>query len=455
MPKVDLQKAASLTEEVIRDYHAIIARDRTMALDGVAEMQERMRLRGISYGDRVLCPFLRPFFLSRAEYGYVRDVVKSLKPAFDLVVNRALADARWLDWLGLSDLEKQFFRYEPGFKAASATSRLDSFLTPTSFKFVEYNAECPTGIGYGDVLAEIFSALPTFKEFRKHRKIAHVQALPALLATLVAAYRQWGGRNKPNIAIVDWEDVPTRTEFEIVAEFFDRRGYRTIICDPRHLELRNKKLYRGDFRIDLVYRRVLVDEFLEKLGECIPMAEAYRSGRVCVVNSFRTKVLHKKAIFAALHEDEFLDAMKPETRQAVLEHIPWTRKVADQRVKLNGRQIELLAYIEGNRRKLVLKPNDDYGGRGVVIGWETEQDAWNQHIRKAMDGGYIVQQRVDVRKEPFPDIRENLRLKEMIVDMDPFIFSGRGVVGCLTRLSAGSLCNVTSGGGQVPTFVVG
>jgi hypothetical protein len=40
-----------------------------------------------------------------------------------------------------------------------------------------------------------------------------------------------------------------------------------------------------------------------------------------------------------------------------------------------------------------------------------------------------------------------------VVDLDPFVFNGE-VEGFLTRLSGTSLANVTSGGGQVPAFLV-
>jgi hypothetical protein len=41
----------------------------------------------------------------------------------------------------------------------------------------------------------------------------------------------------------------------------------------------------------------------------------------------------------------------------------------------------------------------------------------------------------------------------MLVDTAPYLFRGR-VSGYLTRLSATGLANVTSGGGQVPAFVI-
>jgi hypothetical protein len=44
-------------------------------------------------------------------------------------------------------------------------------------------------------------------------------------------------------------------------------------------------------------------------------------------------------------------------------------------------------------------------------------------------------------------------MRDMLVDFAPYVFRGR-LAGCLTRLSATGLANVTSGGGQVAAFVV-
>jgi hypothetical protein len=44
-------------------------------------------------------------------------------------------------------------------------------------------------------------------------------------------------------------------------------------------------------------------------------------------------------------------------------------------------------------------------------------------------------------------------MRDFLVDLAPYIFRGR-VAGFLTRLSSTGLANVTSGGGQVPSFVV-
>ena len=44
---------------------------------------------------------------------------------------------------------------------------------------------------------------------------------------------------------------------------------------------------------------------------------------------------------------------------------------------------------------------------------------------------------------------------DRIVDTAPFVFHGRYVDGCLTRVSTRSLVNVTAGGGStVPTMIL-
>jgi uncharacterized circularly permuted ATP-grasp superfamily protein len=106
-----------------------------------------------------------------------------------------------------------------------------------------------------------------------------------------------------------------------------------------------------------------------------------------------------------------------------------------------------------------LKPNDEYGGKGVLLGWEVGEQEWDDALQAAVKdrpGAWIVQERIPVRREVFPQFDQdgNVTMREMLVDFAPYLFRGR-MTGYLTRLSATGLANVTSGGGQVPAFVVG
>ena len=109
-----------------------------------------------------------------------------------------------------------------------------------------------------------------------------------------------------------------------------------------------------------------------------------------------------------------------------------------------------------HKDQLVLKPNDDYGGAGIVLGWEVDGSAWSDAIRKAIAEPFIVQERIGLPSESFPSWADgSLVFADRIVDTAPFVFRGAYADGCLTRVSTATLVNVTAGGGStVPTFVV-
>jgi hypothetical protein len=89
------------------------------------------------------------------------------------------------------------------------------------------------------------------------------------------ATREWGGAaDPPTIAIVDWREVPTWSEFEILRDAFTARGVPTIVCDPRELTFDNEALTCGATRIDLVYRRVLINDIVARSQDCAALLKA-------------------------------------------------------------------------------------------------------------------------------------------------------------------------------------
>jgi uncharacterized circularly permuted ATP-grasp superfamily protein len=173
-----------------------------------------------------------------------------------------------------------------------------------------------------------------------------------------------------------------------------------------------------------------------------------------MANSFRTKLAHKKTGFAILSDPAYHHLFTPEQLSCIRKHIPWTRRVRNERTIYNGEERELLDVVRRERERLVIKPNDDYGGHGVLIGWETDAEEWEEAIRVAIRTPFVVQERVPVRKIVLPMLTAGrLETEEMIVDFNPFLFLNK-VEGGLIRLSASSLCNISSGGGETALLVL-
>ncbi|MEO8649933.1 MAG: hypothetical protein ABI539_12270, partial [Acidobacteriota bacterium] len=342
----------------------------------------------------------------------------------------------------------------------SPTARLDSFLTDGAYSFVELNGESPAGIAYADSATAIFESLPVMKNFSQRYKVHGFKGGPKLLEVLLTCYKEFLGREpdeKPVIAIVDLKDLPTQQEFELFSEYFGSQGINSVICSPDELEFYGGKLYYQSVAIDIVYKRLLLNEYLPIMDEHPALLDAYRSGAVCMVNSFRAKLVHKKAIFAVLTNEDYSHLFSGDELSAIAAHVPWTRKFRNEKTLNRGEQIDLVEWTKNNSSRLVLKPNDDYGGHGIYIGWNSSRSEWDDAIQLALSNGdYLVQERVKTSKEEFPmlfGVEGKWSMIEQLVDLDPLLYNG--VVGsAFTRLSSTELANVSSGGGMVPTFVI-
>jgi hypothetical protein len=436
----------------IDDYHGLLRDDRGLREEIESRFLERMRDANLTFGGRVLCPFPRPNLVSPQAYDHIRGVCRGIFKAIEKV-EALLGEELW-DRVDLTPEERELVAIDSGYKRSSPSARLDSFLTTSKYQFVELNAETPAGIGYAEVLTDIFLDLPIVKEFQKRYVLRRFRARDRVLETLLDCYREAGGREPhPTIAVVDYEEVPTRTEHHMFREFFESKGYPSLVCDPRHLTFEGGKLRHDGRVIDIVYKRLLVNEFLEKVGELQPLLQAARARAFVMMNPFRCKPIHKKAIFAVLTDDAMQSHFTAEERAAIQAHVPWTRRVLEGRTTRDGKSIDLAAFVRENRERLVMKPNDEYGGKGVFIGWEMSDAEWDAAFVTALGASYVVQEKVDLLRQAFPQLSPELSFRDLVVDLDPFVFGGE-VEGFLTRLSGTSLANVTSGGGQVPAFLV-
>ena len=433
-----------------------IFQDTSLNAELFARLTVQQRELGLLHEARPTCPFLRPLLLGRAQYERIAEAAQTLAEAFERLAAAALQDDKLMQQLGLTEKEEQLARIEPGYPRLCVTSRLDAFLAGEDFQFLEYNAESPAGLADQKQLETLLFPLPHLREFLAQHKTWRPAPHERLLRALEETYRAWGGTvEKPNIAIVDWRGVATESEFFVLREQFERAGHAATLADPHDLTFDGKHLYAGDFRIDIFYKRVIIHEFLEKFDATHPLSQAYAAGKVCMANSFRTKIAHKKAGLAILSDERYARLFTPAQHERIRRHIPWTRRVQAGRTVLAGEENDLLTILRRERERIVLKPNDDYGGHGITIGWEATESEWDAALENALRLDYVAQIRAPVEKQsvPFYDDAGRIHAEPMIIDFDPFLFNNQ-VEGGLVRLSASSLCNVSSGGGQTALLIL-
>jgi hypothetical protein len=409
----------------------------------------------LSAGGRLICPFLRPNFISRRQYESLVKTGESLIAAIDRMEQMVLANPALLSRLELLPAEKMLASIDPGYQALEVASRLDSHLVNGHLHFVQYNADSPTGAGYADALAELFYDLPPVKEFRKRYTLTRTGSRKHLLQALLKSYKQFGGQKKPNIAIVEFRAPyhSGQSEYELFRDYFRGEGYQVEIVSPEQLEYRNGVLRKGNFEINLVYRRLGVQEFLIRFDLTHPLVQAYRNRAVCVVNSFRSELAHKKAMFGLLTDETLTAKFPANERKAIREHVPWTRLVAASKTTYDNETVDLPEFITNNREKLALKPNDDYSDQHTYFGWEMDAAGWERALKQAMRSPYVVQERVEPVRSIFPLMSfGHLEFREMQVDLHPHAYLGK-VQGCSSWLSTGK-SGFSSASGIVPTFII-
>jgi len=444
--------------EAVARYHDLLTNEE-LAEASRALLDEGLERAKLIFGGRRLSPYLRPHFVSETDFARITRICETVWSAIQKVKDAAVAGPKVIDALGLTEIEYELISIDPGYVAVSPTARLDSFLTQSAYSFVELNGESPAGIAYADAAYDIFSSLPVMKEFGIDYNVRPLYGRRFMLDVLLSSYEEFLGRKPerpPRIAIVDLAGVPTVKEFELFRDFFEKSGYPSVICPPQELEFSNNRLSVAGKEIDIVYKRLLVNEYLPIMDDYPALLDAYRAGAICMVNSFRSKLIHKKALFAVLTDPRHAELFSANELEAIRAHVPWTRMVKDERTDYFGRNVNLLDFIRADGERMVLKPNDDYGGHGITIGWNVDQRGWDEAINDALaNGDYLVQERVPTARETFPALTDDGRIEfaEQLVDLDPLLFNGK-VGSAFTRLSFTELANVSSGGGMVPTYII-
>jgi hypothetical protein len=444
--------------DAVNRYHKILESDAYRDLAWTEALRQRMSEHHLLVGDRPVTPFLRPHFITKKQYSHLVKASESLMSAIDRTKQLALSHPALLNRIALRPAEKMLAQIDPGYSTLAVSQMLDTHIHNGHLHFDAYSAETPSGVAHGEALAEVFSDLAPMKEFRKKHKLAKLSGSKFLLQALLKAYKEFGGKKKPRIAILEFKQpfqTPETLEYHSLAELFRKQGYAAEVVAVEHLEYRNGVLRRGEFEIDLVYRRVRVMEFLVRFDLNHPLVRAYRERAVCMVNNFRGEVAQKKAIFDLLTDETVTAKFPAAERKAIAEYIPWTRVVANARTTYQGKSVDLPEFMIHNRQKLVLKPNEEVSEFPVVPGNRTDDARWAAAVKRALNVPYVVQESIEPVVAPFP-IRgyAGLDYRDMNIEVHPHSFLGK-VHGCTTWLTNPSGGGFSSAGGLVPTYILG
>ena len=184
-----------MLQEAVEFYHQLL-QDAEVAESSRRMLDDGLERAKLIFGGRRLSPYLRPHFVTEQDFARVTRVCETVWGAIQKVKDAAVEDEQLVDELGVTEVERELVRIDPGYRAVSPTARLDSFLTQEAYSFVELNGESPAGIAYADAAFEIFSSLPVMRRFGERYSLRTFNGRPLLLGTLLEAYREFAGATR-------------------------------------------------------------------------------------------------------------------------------------------------------------------------------------------------------------------------------------------------------------------
>jgi uncharacterized circularly permuted ATP-grasp superfamily protein len=207
----------------------------------------------------------------------------------------------------------------------------------------------------------------------------------------------------------------------------------------------------GFERVDVIYRRI-DDDFLDPLTFRpdstlgVPgLVDVYRAGRVALANAPGTGIADDKAVYAYVPQmiKYYLD------EDIILPNVP-TYVCGDP---------AQCAHVLANLEKLVIKPANESGGYGILLGPKASRAEHEQYreLIRANPRNYVAQPMLSLSRVPTV-VQDHLEGRH--VDLRPYILYGRDIYvlpGGLTRvaLKEGSLVvNSSQGGGSKDTWVL-
>ena len=260
------------------------------------------------------------------------------------------------------------------------------------------------------------------------------------------AWREFGGKTKPFIAIVELsQDSASVSEGALLAEALTEQGATAQVMVPEQLSYSGGKLHAGDQVIDVVFRRLSTRELLARWDLSHPLLLAYRERAVCVINSFRAEFAQRRALFDLLTDEKVTGHLPIKDRKMIRDCVSWTRVVSPRKTKHGDEEIDLPEFILRKRESLTLLPSDDSADGRTFVGADMTQAAWDRALRLALRTPYVVQERTMQSIELFPIYQYGeLKMKEAEVAIHPYVFNGQmhGTSAILQTRLAGSVTHL-------------
>ena len=348
------------------------------------------------YHGRPLSWALTPKVFSEAGVALIADAAETMGRIMDKVTRAFAEDAAVRRAFLLSPEVEGLCLLPTGYACPIPLARVDIFLNEETgdFWFCELNTDGSAGMTSAVEVTRAIQRTASYGEFaERHPNIRTFDILGACAEAILATYGEWEGRGTgalpqghPSIGVVDYGESISMDEVEDFVGRFASMGVRCRFSEIRDLRVEDApegpRLVDGEGPIDLVWRRAVLSEMVEKpCPGAEALVRAQREGLACVVGGFRTWPCATKTVFAVLREPALRSRLTEAERAFVEAHVPYTEVLT--------RATDLSRFAD--KDSWIVKPRGGYNAVGVVAGLDVAPKSWEEVLLRAAEAGDVIQ----------------------------------------------------------------
>ena len=434
--------------KLTNEYIEIVKKDKNYFFEDYKKTVEKVANSNAKYKGKPV-PFLyQPMIITKQDIEVFEKAGRTLMSITNKVVSKYKESSEFRLKFGYPKLLEELILVDQGYDINVPIGRFDIFYGGgREFKFCELNTDGSSAMNEDNTIAKILLEAEPVKRMKEKYKVSYFELIYKWVDESIEIFKKFNDKiEKPNVAIVDFEESGTPAEFEEFKKAYNERGYRAEIVDPRELKYVDGKLYFNDMKIDLIYRRIVTRELIERHGEIQDFIDAYRDRAVCVIGPIKSQIMHNKIIFKILHDEDIQELFTEEEKRYIKAHIPYTKEFSGDKA--------VYEEVLNNKDKYIVKPKDLYASKGVYAGRDFTPSQWKEKLDECWNNDYLLQEFCVPYTRDFIEY-ENGKLKVSkfghIIGL--FMYNEK-LAGLYTRIGKNSIISGLHGYYTVPNLLV-
>ncbi len=317
-----------------------------------------------------------------------QNIVKITYSIFTKVIREYLNNSEYRKLFPFSRELEELILVPNLYNSLLPIARFDIFFNEEdhTFKFCEINTDGTSAMNEDRLLNQALELNPAHTQMKKKYQFKSFELFDTWVETLLSLYDTYEKKvEKPYIAIVDFLENGTVTEFEEFKKRFQKYGYQCEVCEITKMRYQDHVLYSPSGKpVDIIYRRAVTTDIMARYADVKDFLDAVKNQDVCIMGSFCTQIIHNKWLFKVLREEPTLSLLTREEQLFVNEHIPYTNLLDENFCDVK--------QVTEDKNKWIIKPLDSYASKGVFAGTDYSEEEWDSIVHENVNQGYIYQE---------------------------------------------------------------